>query len=222
MPHCPSCGVQSSEQARFCSQCGAPLQGQAGPGAAAPHGKHLDPRIPPSGDGHVAGAVSDETLWTGRPSRKQHIPLLAVAALALAGSLIGLAIVGVGSAVMWVPLVLVAAGATVAALYAAGQMVIDPWNHCYWLTSDRLFIRRGILWRQTDQTELIRVDDLTVRQGVLDRVFGIGSVTIMCDSDRSHQVVTLDGIEDPLGVAEMIRQSMHELRRRRGLFLEQL
>jgi uncharacterized membrane protein YdbT with pleckstrin-like domain len=107
-------------------------------------------------------------------------------------------------------------------LWTVGRMLIDPINLRYWLTTDRLFIRRGILRRTTDQTELIRVDDIRVHQGIIDRVFGIGNVEVDCESDITDAKLVLAGVDDPTHVAELVRTGMQKLRRARGVFVEKL
>lgn len=99
-------------------------------------------------------------------------------------------------------------------------MLLEPAGLRYWLTIDRLFIRRGLLSVTTDQTELIRVDDIRVRQGLLDRLFGIGNVEVIANSDASDGDVTLIGVIDPMHVAELIRTGMQNARRRRGIYVQ--
>ncbi|UCG16064.1 MAG: PH domain-containing protein [Phycisphaerales bacterium] len=90
----------------------------------------------------------------------------------------------------------------------------------YRLTDERLFIERGLLTRTTDQTELIRVDDVRTRKTLIDRLFGLGSVELV-STDTSDRFVTLEGVTGADEVAEIVRGRMRALRRK-SLFVESL
>jgi membrane protein YdbS with pleckstrin-like domain len=94
------------------------------------------------------------------------------------------------------------------------------WSVRYRLTSQRLFIDRGILSRTTDQLELIRVDDISVRRSIIDRMVGLGNVIIR-STDASDPELVMRGIEKADDVAEHIRTHMRRLRGR-GLYVESL
>lgn len=90
----------------------------------------------------------------------------------------------------------------------------------YRLTSQRLFIERGILARTIDQTELLRVDDVRVYKSVWDRLFGLGSVGII-STDATDREILLVGVRGPDAVGEAIRQRMRKLRQK-SVFVETL
>lgn len=90
----------------------------------------------------------------------------------------------------------------------------------YRLTTQRLFVHKGILSRTTDQVELIRVDDVRVHQRLPDRIFRIGSVEVL-STDVSESNLKIVGIRDPDRVAEHIREHMRALRKK-SLFIESL
>lgn len=94
-------------------------------------------------------------------------------------------------------------------------------SRSYRLTSQRLFIADGLLSRTTDQTELIRVDDVRVHQSVWDRVFGVGRVEVV-STDATQPNLHVDGIRDATQVAEHIRNNMRRLRGKRSLYVESL
>lgn len=91
----------------------------------------------------------------------------------------------------------------------------------YRITTQRLFIRRGILSQSVDQTELLRVDDVKMTQSLLERVLGIGTVEIS-SSDRSDGFLSLRGIAEPATVAEHIRRHTRMVQGKRTLFMESL
>ena len=90
----------------------------------------------------------------------------------------------------------------------------------YRLTTERLFIDRGLFNRVRDEIELIRVDDVRVKQTLLDRIFKVGSVEVV-STDRSHPNLALLGIDEPDAVKEKIRQYTRA-RRKHSLHVESL
>lgn len=90
----------------------------------------------------------------------------------------------------------------------------------YRITSQRLFIDRGIFARTTDQMELTRVEDLTVAQRFVDRVFGVGTIELLTN-DVTDRKVVIQGISNPAAVAEIIRARMRTLRGR-SVFVENI
>ena len=86
----------------------------------------------------------------------------------------------------------------------------------YRLTTQRLFIRRGWFAKHLDELELYRVKDVVVDQGVLQRVLGYGTVTVLADDDTTPEV-DLVRISRPTQVKEMIRTQYRTARRREGV-----
>ncbi len=164
----------------------------------------------------------EQLLWQGRGSWKHYIGLaLGWAVVALAVLLLGQWLRGYASWLQgpWF--------ATMLALLVLGSglylLVRTAWRiygRRYRLTSQRLFISRGILVTTTDQTELIRVDDVRVRQGVLGRLFSVGDVAII-STDVTDAELVLIGVGGPHPVAEHIREHMRILRQK-SLFVERL
>jgi membrane protein YdbS with pleckstrin-like domain len=91
----------------------------------------------------------------------------------------------------------------------------------YRLTNQRLFLDKGFMWRQTDEIELIRVDDIQVRQNPLQKMMNCGHVVVY-STDRTSPEFWLAGVDDPLEVKEQIRRFTHLLRRARGMFIERI
>lgn len=106
------------------------------------------------------------------------------------------------------------------ALFMLGGLIIRMMQIRYRLSSQRLFIERGILSRTMDQTELIRVDDVRMQQTFVNRIFNIGTVLLMT-TDMTDRSVAIIGVKDPVRVTELIRQQMRTLRGK-SLFVENL
>jgi len=86
----------------------------------------------------------------------------------------------------------------------------------YRLTTQRLFVRRGWLARHVDELELYRVKDVVVDQGILQRVLGYGTITVLSDDDTTPEV-DLVRISSPINVKELIRTQYRAARRREGV-----
>jgi uncharacterized membrane protein YdbT with pleckstrin-like domain len=86
----------------------------------------------------------------------------------------------------------------------------------YRLTTQRLFAQTGVIAKHLEEVELFRVKDVTLRQGVLDRLLGVGTVTVLSTDDTAPEL-ELAGICDPLAVKEAIRTAFRAARQREGL-----
>lgn len=89
----------------------------------------------------------------------------------------------------------------------------------YELTNQRLIHHKGLLKRVIDRIELIDMDDVTVEQGIVERMLGVGKIRIS-SSDRTHPQLKLGGIDDVKRVADLIDDVRRTERRRRGVHIE--
>ncbi len=89
----------------------------------------------------------------------------------------------------------------------------------YELTTQRLIHQKGLLSRTTDRIELIDIDDVTYRQGLVQRMLGVGTILIT-SSDRTHPQLEMPGIEPVRDVAGKIDDLRRDERRRRSLHIE--
>lgn len=89
----------------------------------------------------------------------------------------------------------------------------------YELTSQRFIHQTGILTRDTDRIEVIDIDDVSFTQGPVQRMFGVGRITVT-SSDRSHPLLHMIGIADVKSVAGLIDDVRRKERRRRSLHIE--
>jgi hypothetical protein len=86
----------------------------------------------------------------------------------------------------------------------------------YVITSERLKIVRGLLSRDVENFELIRLQDIDYKQDVQDRILKIGDITIR-GHDSSHPEVILRNISSPEDVYEILRRAWLDARKRHGL-----
>jgi hypothetical protein len=86
----------------------------------------------------------------------------------------------------------------------------------YVLTNERLKIVHGLLSRDIENFELIRVQDIDVSLNVSDRILGIGDIVIK-GADPSSPEVVIRNIKDPQEVYEILRRAWLEARKKHGL-----
>ena len=71
-----------------------------------------------------------------------------------------------------------------------------------------------------DELDLIRVNDVTVSQRFIERILGIGTVTVI-SNDETTPTLLMQGVDDPVTVKEHIRAAAAK-RRKSGLFVERI
>ncbi len=84
----------------------------------------------------------------------------------------------------------------------------------YSLSEDRLFISKGFLNIRDDEVLLYRVRDIDTRRTLWQRLFGVGTVTIM-SSDKTMPNLVLENIKDPIFVKELIHKQVEEMKIKR-------
>lgn len=83
----------------------------------------------------------------------------------------------------------------------------------YRLTNQRLVVETGLVTRTLVEVDLRSVDDLVFRQGLMERLLGIGTVSVV-SSDRNAPRLALLGVKDPRGTRELIRSQAYALTQR--------
>ena len=155
----------------------------------------------------------EEELWNGGYSAK-----------AMVGTWILLAILSVATLILpfivdflSVPMSL----GVIVLIWLVGAVVygLRRFGVHYELTSQRFIHQTGILTRDTDRIEVIDIDDVSFTQGPVQRVFGVGRITVT-SSDRSHPLLHMIGIADVKSVAGLIDDVRRKERRRRSLHIE--
>ena len=84
----------------------------------------------------------------------------------------------------------------------------------YRLSEDRLFLSVGFLNIRDDEILLYRVRDIATRRSLWQRLFGVGTVTVM-SSDKTMPTLVLENVKDPMMVKELIHQQVEEMKIRR-------
>ena len=86
----------------------------------------------------------------------------------------------------------------------------------YIVTNERLKVNTGLTSRHVENFELIRIQDIDFKQGMAERMMGIGDINIH-GQDASNPEVILRNISDPEKVYEIMRRAWLESRKRHGL-----
>jgi len=86
----------------------------------------------------------------------------------------------------------------------------------YTLTSERLKIVHGLFARHVENYELIRIQDIDLKQDVGDRVVNVGDILIS-GHDSSDPDIVLRNVSKPEAVFEVLRKAWMEARKRHGL-----
>ncbi|MEK7467918.1 MAG: PH domain-containing protein [Planctomycetota bacterium] len=206
---CNKCGVELPEGSGFCNKCGA-SQGGAAP-AAEPAAALTAPAKPAD-----VVPLKEEDVWKGGYSPRA----------------MGMAFVGGGIwfAALWVAYFMLTGKDTwfedkkwvvyvfavlspIPLLYAGAVALWRRLTLHYRLTTQRLFVQVGLIGRRIEEVELIRVDDVTTSQGVIERMFDVGTVKIS-SSDVTTPTMLLLGLKSPVSIKEKLRAQVQERRKR--------
>ena len=81
----------------------------------------------------------------------------------------------------------------------------------YSLSEDRLFVSEGFLNLKDDEVLLYRVRDIDTRRSLWQRIFGVGTVTVV-SSDKTMPNLVLKNIKDPVMVKELIHKQVEDMK----------
>lgn len=233
--HCPNCGKPTVAGAAFCHQCGARLEhlaGDAADGGGAP------PAAP--GDGPAASSApaadrlhqaltarhdptvdNEDEVWRGQYSPRAMVGRwLGLALLTIALLVAG---IWINSRGMWPGnMKWLAMAGVVAVVFCYNYTVYfrRRLGVRYRLTSQRLWLERGVLGRTTDRIDVVELEDIRCVQGFVERMAGVGDIYLR-SRDHNDPEVVLRGIEDAPRVAALIDQVRRKEQIRRGMLIEQ-
>ncbi len=84
----------------------------------------------------------------------------------------------------------------------------------YAMSEDRLFTSVGFFSIKDDEILLYRVRDITTKRNLWQRLFGVGTVTVV-SSDKTMPTLEMKNIKDPVGVKEMLHEQVEEMKLKR-------
>ncbi|WOD61751.1 PH domain-containing protein [Niallia taxi] len=98
-----------------------------------------------------------------------------------------------------------------------GKFEISIPQYNYELTTERLLINKvGVISTKKDEIELYKIKDVTVKQGMKEKLGGFGDIEIQ-SSDTSHPTYTIKRIKDPNNVKETIRCAVREIKNKMNI-----
>jgi len=84
----------------------------------------------------------------------------------------------------------------------------------YAMSEDRLFTSVGFLNIKDDEVLLYRVRDIDTSRNLWQRLFGVGTVTVV-SSDKTMPALVLKNIKNPVHVKELIHTQVEEMKLKR-------
>ena len=88
-------------------------------------------------------------------------------------------------------------------------------NTRYTLTDERLKITSGLLTKKVDEIELFRIKDTKVNQTFLNRLVGIGTISVI-SSDETENVI-ISYLPNSINRREEIRDYSNKSREKKGI-----
>ncbi len=193
---CPDCGRDVSTAATVCPQCGRPMAAVAAPSTA--------PATAPG---------PEQKLWHGTPSWLLLFGKILRAFLAVAVMLLiyyfGYQFLAPYGVYVWIVIAAIIVWQLAAIIIAFARIKTT----IYTVTNQRVMIETGLTTKKVEDIDLRYIDDTQFDQSFVNRMLGIGNVTIV-SSDRTSPTYTLRGIPDPRGIRELIRANAYQVSQR--------
>ena len=90
----------------------------------------------------------------------------------------------------------------------------------YTLTNERIKVVKGLIGKDIENFELIRVQDIDITQNLSERIMGIGDITIT-GADSTNPQIILRNIQNPSEVYELLRKAWLAARKKYGLIFRE-
>jgi uncharacterized membrane protein YdbT with pleckstrin-like domain len=146
--------------------------------------------------------MEEVTLWQGARSQITNWGIYLIALLLIAGAIVG----GFFFMPAW-------------ALIAVTVIwIVWVWlrtrSESFTLTTERLRLKKGVLNQVFDEVELYRVKDVTLSRSVVQRMFGLGTVTLQT-SDQGQENICIDSVHSSEELREQLRKQVEIIRDRK-------
>lgn len=86
----------------------------------------------------------------------------------------------------------------------------------YRITNYRIDYEHGLIFKRLDTLELWHVDDLSLAQGPLDRIFNVGTITVV-SNDATTPRLELRSLHNPRQLLETLKARIIAVKRQRGV-----
>ena len=156
-----------------------------------------------------SGDDRDEVYFEGSPALRGWL-----------GSFTFCVVVGLGTAIggmalqsyaWWLPL----AGLLICALLLIIPVLLAR-SMRYKITNYRIDYERGLFSKDIDTLELWHVEDIKYHQSFMDRLLGIGQITVL-PHDETTPFLLLRALPNPRPVFEALKQRIIAVKRQRGV-----
>ncbi len=214
---CPHCAARVAPESVFCHRCGERLSTTADTPRQTLLSQVHAGSTASAASAEQDAAESDRVLWQGSYSAKDMVSSWLLAGLLTVVLPLLLSFTEHDPRLWWIL-------AGVLMLVWLGPLAVLAWRKLsvsFLLTTTRLVHQRGVLTRYTQRLELIDIDDVSYRQGLIERILGVGTIVIH-SSDCTDPVLTMRGIDQVPTVASTIDDARRAERSRRGLYVESI
>lgn len=150
--------------------------------------------------------MEEETLWQGARSQITNWGVYLLALLLIAGAIVGGFFFPLFSPLIW--------GLIVVPIFWIAWVWLQTRSESFTLTSERLRMKKGVLNQVFDEVELYRVKDVTLSRSVVQRMFGLGTVT-MQTSDQGQENICIDSVRNSEELREQLRKQVEIIRDRK-------
>jgi membrane protein YdbS with pleckstrin-like domain len=177
----------------------------------------FSPGFTPPGTENAHAAPRDEdnhiVYYEGSPRLRGELGTLILWTMigALAGG-IPILLKSTDTIQSWWP---VAIGAIVAVICWVIPSLLVRRNY-YRISNYRIDHEHGLLFKNMDTLELWHVEDVSLRQSPIDRIFKVGTITVV-SNDATTPRLQLKSIDDPRKLLETLKQRIIAVKRQRGV-----
>ncbi len=146
--------------------------------------------------------MEEETLWQGARSQITNWGVYLLALLLIAAAIVGGFFFPFAWAAIAVPILWIV------------WVWLQTRSESFTLTTERLRLKKGVLNQVFDEVELYRVKDVTLSRSALQRLFGLGTVT-MQTSDQGQENICIDSVRNSEELREQLRKQVEIIRDRK-------
>jgi hypothetical protein len=100
-----------------------------------------------------------------------------------------------------------------------GRPLLSISDH-YLITNERVRLIHGVLGKDRQDIELIRIQDIDITQTIRERALNVGDIVIH-SHDRSAPVVVLNNIREPESVHQVLRSAVKNARKKHNITFQE-